>query len=86
MVLLLYEGGESIGECDDGSGSGDVYKGRAEPMLASLSDSYSDDKAILVSDNRYSSYPAYTVTDYFYQPTIALRKGKLFCPKKDILI
>jgi len=86
MVLLLYEGGESIGKSDDGGGSGDVYKGRAEPMLVLLSDSYSDDEAILVSDIRYSSYPAYTVTDYFYQPTTALRKGKLFCPKKDVLI
>jgi len=86
MVLLLYEGGELIGKSDDGGGCGDVYKGRAEPMLVSLSDSYSDDKAILVSDSRYSSYPAYTVTDYFYQPTTVLRKGKLFCPKKDVLI
>ena len=86
MVLLLYEGGESIGESDDGGGSGDVYKGRGEPMLVLLSDSYSDDEAISVSDSRYSSYPAYTVTDYFYQLTTALRKGKLFCPKKDVLI
>ena len=85
MVLLLYEGGESIGESDDG-GSSDVYKERGEPMLVSLSDSYSDDEAISVSDSRYSSYPAYTVTDYFYQPTTALGKGKLFCPKKDVLI
>ena len=74
MLLLLYGGGESIGESDNG-GSGDVYNGRAEPMLVSLSDSYSDDEAILVSDSRYSSYPAYTVTDYFYQPTTALMKG-----------
>jgi len=86
MVLLLYEGGESIGKSDDGGGSGDVYKGRAEPMLVSLSDLYSDDEAILVSDIRYSSYPAYTVTNYFYQPTTALRKGKLFCSKKNVLI
>ena len=86
MVLLLYEGGELIGESDDGGGSGDMYKERAEPMLVSLSDLYSDDEAISVSDSRYSSYPAYTVTNYFYQPTTALRKGKLFCPKKDILI
>ena len=35
-------------------------------MLVSLSDSYSDDEAISVSDSRYSSYPAYTDTDYFY--------------------
>ena len=73
MVLLLYEGGESIGK-SDGGGSGDVYKGRAEPMLVSLSDLYSDDEVISVSGSRYSSYPAYTVTDYFYQPTTALRK------------
>ena len=43
-------------------------------MLVSLSDSYSDDEAISVSDSRYSSYPAYTGTDYFYQLTTALRK------------
>ena len=63
-----------------------MYKGKAKPVLVSVSDLYSDDKAISVSDSRYSSYPAYTVTDYFYQLTTALRKGKLFCPKKDFLI
>jgi len=41
-----------------------MYKGSAEPVLVLLSDSYSDDK-ISVSDSRYSSCPAYTVTDYF---------------------
>ena len=51
-----------------------MYKGRAEPMLVSLSDLYSDDEAISVSDSRYSSYPAYTDTDYFCQLTTALRK------------
>ena len=51
-----------------------MYNGKAEPMLVSLSDSYSDDEAISVSDSRYSSYPAYTDTDYFYQLTTALRK------------
>ena len=59
---------------DDNSGGRNVYNRRAEPMLVSLSDLYSDDEAILVSDSRYSSYPAYIVTDYFYQPTTALRK------------
>jgi len=65
-----------MGDGDNGCGGGgrDVYNRRAEPMLVSLSDSYSDDEAILVSDSRYSSYPAYTDTDYFYQPTTALRK------------
>jgi len=33
-------------------------------MLVLLSDLYSDDE-ILVSDSRYSSCPAYTITDYF---------------------
>jgi len=48
---------------DDGSGD-DVYKRSAEPMLVSLSDSYSDNK-ISVSNSRYSPCSAYTVTDYF---------------------
>jgi len=47
-------------------GGDDVYNGKTEPALVSVSDSYSDDEAILVSDSRYSSYPAYTATDYFY--------------------
>jgi len=56
-------------EGDDDSGSGDsgdsdVYRRRAEPMLVSLSNSYSDDDEILVCNSRYSSYPAYTSTDY----------------------
>ena len=75
---MLYWGGESIGDGvnDGGGGEGseDVYNGRAEPVLVSLSDSYSDNKAISVSDSRYFSYPAYTDTDYFYQLTTALRK------------
>ena len=45
-------------------GDEDVYKGKAEPVLVSLSDLYSNDDTILVSDSRYSSYPAYTDTDY----------------------
>jgi len=47
----LYWGRESIGEDDDEGGSGDggedVYNGKAEPVLVSLSDSYSDDDRIL---------------------------------------
>jgi len=49
---------------DDGGGSDggeDVYNGKAEPVLVSVLDSYSDDNTISVSDSRYSSYPAYTV-------------------------
>jgi len=49
-----------IGDGDDDSGgsdgSEDVYNGKAEPMLVSVSDSYSDNDAISISDSRYSSY------------------------------
>ena len=74
----MYCGGESIGDSDDDCGGGgkDVYKERAEPMLVLLSDSYSDDEAISVSDSRYSSYPAYTDTDYFLSTN--------YCPKENV--
>jgi len=37
-----------IGDNDGGGGGGkDVYKGRTEPVLVSLSDSYSEDNRIL---------------------------------------
>jgi len=49
-----------------GDGSEDVYNSKAEPVLVLILDSYSDDDTISVSDSRYSSYPAYTDTDYFY--------------------
>ena len=55
-------------------GGDDVYNGKTEPALVSVSDSYSDNEVILVSDSRYSSYPAYTATDYFYRLTTALKK------------
>ena len=71
-------GRESIVDFGDESGGGvgvdDVYNGKTEPMLVLVSDSYSDDEAISVSDSRYSSYPIYTVTDYFYRLTTALKK------------
>ena len=51
-----------------------MYKGSAEPVLVSLSDLYSDEDNISVSDSRPSSCPAYTVTDYFCLLTTALRK------------
>ena len=71
-------GGKSIGRGDDDSSSGSnecdiIYRGSAEPMLVSPSDSYSNDK-ISVSDSRYSSCPAYTDTDYFALLTTALKK------------
>ena len=66
--------GDGDDDCGGGEGGEDVYKGKTEPVLVSLSDSYSEDDAISVGDSRYSSYPAYTATDYFYAPTTALRK------------
>jgi len=57
-------GGESIRSGDNGCGGGDgkdIYTGRADPMLVSLSDLYSEDNAISVGDSRYSFYPAYTI-------------------------
>ena len=39
-----------------GESGGIVYRGSAEPVLVLLSDSYSDNDKILVSDSRYSSY------------------------------
>ena len=57
-----------MGDDDGGGGDGgeEVYSGKTEPALVSVLDLYSDDEAISVSDSRYSSYPAYTVTDSFY--------------------
>jgi len=49
------------GVIDDGGGgvgSDDMYRKRVEPVLVSLSDSYSEDK-ISVCDSRSSSCPAY---------------------------
>jgi len=72
-------GGESIGDKDDDGGGGvggeDVYNGRAEPVLVSLSDSYSEDEEISVCDSGPSSSPIYTITDY-------LSTG--YCPKENV--
>ena len=68
-------GGESIGIRDgESGGGGDVYRGKTEPALVSVSDSYSEDEEISVCDSGSSSSPAYTITDYFYQLATALRK------------
>ena len=59
-------GGESIGiEDGEGGGGGDVYRGKTEPALVSVSDSYSEDEEISVGDSGPSSSPTYTLTDYF---------------------
>ena len=52
-----------------------MYRGRTEPVLVSVSDSYSKDKIISVCDSRLSSSPAYTITDYLSTD---------YCPKKDV--
>jgi len=41
-----------------------VYSGKTEPVLVSVSDSYSEDKIISICDSGPSSSPAYTITDY----------------------
>ena len=48
---MWYDGGESIGGGDDrcgvvggGVGGEDVYSGKTEPALVSVSDSYSEDE------------------------------------------
>ena len=56
-------------------GGGDVYSGRAEPVLVSLSDLYSEDEEISVCDSGPSSSPTYTITDY-------LSTG--YCPKGNV--
>jgi len=66
--------GEGDDNCGSGVGGEDVYKGSAEPVLVSLSDSYSDEDSVSVHDSRPSSCPAYTVTDYFCLLTTTLRK------------
>ena len=43
----------------DDEGGDDVYKGRTEPALVSVSDSYSEDDSISVRDSRPSSSPDY---------------------------
>ena len=52
-----------------------MYKGRAELVLFSLSDLYSEDKEISVCDSRSSSSPTYTITDYL---------STSYYPKKNI--
>ena len=52
-----------MGDGDDDGGE-NSYKGRAEPVLDSVSDSYSEDEIISVCNSGPSSSPTYTPTDY----------------------
>ena len=63
---MIGEGVGDSGGNGGGNGDDDVYNGKTKPVLVSVLDLYSDDDAISVSNSRYSSYPAYTDTDYFY--------------------
>ena len=57
-----------MGVIDDGGGGvggEDVYNGKTEPVLVSVSDSYSEDEIISVRDSGPSSSPTYIITDYF---------------------
>jgi len=66
-----------MGVGESGSGDGgkdDMYRGSAESMLVLLSNLYSDNDKISISDSKYSSYTAYTDTDYFALLTTTLKK------------
>ena len=52
-----------------------MYSGKAEPVLVSLSDSYSEDEEISVCNSRPSSSPTYTITDYLFTG---------YCPKEKV--
>jgi len=52
-----------------------VYKGRVEPVLVLLSDSYSEDEEISVCDSGLSSSSTYTITDYLSTD---------YCPKEKV--
>jgi len=64
-----------VGDDDGGGGDGgdDVYRGRAEPVLDSVSDLYSDDEIISVCDSGPSSSLTYTLLTTCLLAT-ALRK------------
>ena len=66
--------GEDDDDCGGGVGGEEVYSGNTEPVLVSVSDSYSEDEIISVCDSGSSSSPTYTITDYSYQLATALRK------------
>ena len=57
-----------MGDVEDGGSGGvggkDMYSGNAEPVLDLVSDSYSEDKIILICDSRPSCSPAYIVSNY----------------------
>ena len=69
----MGEGGDDCG--GGGVGGEEVYSGNTEPVLVSLSNSYSEDKEISVCDSGPSSSPAYTITDYLSTD---------YCPNENV--
>ena len=49
----------NVGDDGGGVGGDDVYSGKTEPALVSVSDSYSEDEEISVDDSGSSSSPTY---------------------------
>ena len=47
-----------------------MYKESVEPVLVLLSDLYSDDNSISISDSGPSSSPAYTATNYCLKKSV----------------
>ena len=52
--------GDDVCDNSGGVGSDDIYKGKAEPVLDLVLDSYSNNDSISICDSRPSSCPAYT--------------------------
>ena len=73
---------------DDGGGDGgdDIYSGKTEPVLVSVSDSYSKDEEISVCESGPSSSPTYTSTNYLSTDYCPKERCMRFCPKKDVLL
>ena len=67
--MMLYEGRKSINDADGGGGK-NIYKGRAESMLVSPSDSYSELDSISVgiraeSNGLYLFFSLIFISFYF---------------------
>ena len=63
-----------------------MYSGKTEPVLVSVSDSYSKNKIILICNSRHSSSPAYMITDYLSTNYCPKRRCKRFWLKKAVLL
>ena len=77
-----------MGDDDGGSGDGseEVYRGKTEPALVSVSDSYSNDEIISICDSGPSSSPTYTIIDYLSTSYCPKKKCIRFWSKKTVLL